>query len=423
MKITITNVGAINSATIHLDSLTVIAGENDTGKSTIGKVIFALVQAYSRFPLAVSKAKKNQVRKLIQRLYFTVGRSAESKASPEMQDVLGLLRSAERFDSQIPLPIVIGLAKIALSSENISLEKKMEVEKILNELNDDFSGDDEIGKYILRALRSEFADHVVSKPLPQDLTGGILLLDKGEEILNIKFTDKRIVSFKSERSLEINDATFIDGPSILQYFAAISDFNEIGEKQIRGHSLPYHSIDLADKLRNVKENKSYIDANQLTELEQLIHGSMKYDRREVDFLFYRDESKIPANNVASGVKALSIMSLLIRGDYIKKDSIVILDEPETNLHPSWQIAYAKLISELVAGGVKVLVASHSPYIVEALKIYSADLDSPKFYLSQRSASGDVVYSDTHGDITAIIAALTKPLAELINNGSDDDFWG
>lgn len=426
MKITITNVGAINSATIELDSLTVIAGENDTGKSTIGKVIFALVQAYSRFPLAVNKAKKNQVRKLVDRLYFTFRRSSELKESSEMQDVLELLRNAERFDSPVPLPIVIGLVKMVLASQNISQENKVAVERILNELNDDFSTDNEIGKYILKALRSEFANFIVSKPLSQeaqDLVGGISLIDRDEEILNIKFSDRKIINFKSDKSLPISDATFIDGPAILQYFTAISDFNEIGEKKIRGRSMPYHSIDLAEKLRNVKENQISFEEENLTELEQLIHGKMNYDKREVDFLLYRNNSKIFANNVASGIKALSIMSLLIRGDYIKKESVVILDEPETNLHPSWQIAYAKFISDIAARGVKVLVASHSPYIVEALKLYSSNVHGSRFYLSHRDTSGNILYSDTHGDITEIISALAKPLADLMSTGSDDEFWG
>jgi ABC-type uncharacterized transport system ATPase subunit len=37
-----------------------IAGENDTGKSTIGKVLFAIVQAFSKFPLVVQR--ENQVK-------------------------------------------------------------------------------------------------------------------------------------------------------------------------------------------------------------------------------------------------------------------------------------------------------------------------------------------------------------------------
>ena len=38
MKLKITGVGTIDNAEIELSNLTVIAGENDTGKSTVGKI-------------------------------------------------------------------------------------------------------------------------------------------------------------------------------------------------------------------------------------------------------------------------------------------------------------------------------------------------------------------------------------------------
>ena len=43
MRIEIKNVGQIEKAVIDLEGITVIAGENNTGKSTIGKTVFALL--------------------------------------------------------------------------------------------------------------------------------------------------------------------------------------------------------------------------------------------------------------------------------------------------------------------------------------------------------------------------------------------
>ncbi len=45
MEIIIKKIGLLPKAKIILDGLTVIAGENDTGKSTIGKVIFSIIKA------------------------------------------------------------------------------------------------------------------------------------------------------------------------------------------------------------------------------------------------------------------------------------------------------------------------------------------------------------------------------------------
>ena len=45
MILELQNIGMLNNAKIVLNGLTVIAGENDTGKSTIGKALFTLIKA------------------------------------------------------------------------------------------------------------------------------------------------------------------------------------------------------------------------------------------------------------------------------------------------------------------------------------------------------------------------------------------
>ena len=42
MRMTIEGIGKVSSATVPLDGITVVAGENNTGKSTIGKALFAM---------------------------------------------------------------------------------------------------------------------------------------------------------------------------------------------------------------------------------------------------------------------------------------------------------------------------------------------------------------------------------------------
>ena len=45
MELQLKNIGMIKEATVKIDGLTVIAGENDTGKSTVGKMFFALIKS------------------------------------------------------------------------------------------------------------------------------------------------------------------------------------------------------------------------------------------------------------------------------------------------------------------------------------------------------------------------------------------
>lgn len=46
MKVTIQNIGKIRNAEIEINGITVIAGENNTGKSTIGKVLYSFFNTF-----------------------------------------------------------------------------------------------------------------------------------------------------------------------------------------------------------------------------------------------------------------------------------------------------------------------------------------------------------------------------------------
>ena len=123
------------------------------------------------------------------------------------------------------------------------------------------------------------------------------------------------------------------------------------------------------------------------------------------------------------MKALSVMDILSRGGYLNTESLIILDEPETNLHPKWQKKYAEAIVKLSQKGVRILVNTHSPYMLESLKAYSGFFkSSAKFYFSHK-VRDEVSLIDTHGDISIIIDALSGPLRDLMleMQGEPDDF--
>ena len=48
MKLQLENIGMIKNATVKFNGLTVIAGENDTGKTTVGKVLFSEIRQYKK---------------------------------------------------------------------------------------------------------------------------------------------------------------------------------------------------------------------------------------------------------------------------------------------------------------------------------------------------------------------------------------
>ncbi len=88
---------------------------------------------------------------------------------------------------------------------------------------------------------------------------------------------------------------------------------------------------------------------------------------------------------------MSILSLYfyIRDQGHKPNQILMIDEPEMNLHPKNQRAMARFLASLVNQGIKVVVSTHSDYLVRELNHLTAlhkfkDEPSVKEYLEKRT---------------------------------------
>jgi predicted ATPase len=116
---------------------------------------------------------------------------------------------------------------------------------------------------------------------------------------------------------------------------------------------------------------------------------------------------------ATGIKTFGILQVLLENNYLKDNTILILDEPEVHLHPKWQLEMAKVIVELVKNGVKIVVNSHSPYMIDALKYYADKSKvNSNFYLAQKSEDETSTINDVTIDISPIFEKLTEPLEQL-----------
>src|SRR5690606_37100760 len=63
-----------------------------------------------------------------------------------------------------------------------------------------------------------------------------------------------------------------------------------------------------------------------------------------------------------------VRALLDVGFYLrckaKAGDLFIIDEPELNLHPKNQRAFARLVARMVNAGVKIFITTHSDYLVK-----------------------------------------------------------
>ena len=122
-------------------------------------------------------------------------------------------------------------------------------------------------------------------------------------------------------------------------------------------------------------------------IKEILGGEIKKENGEL-FFVRENGIKTHMKNTSSGVKQVAIIQTLLNNKELEPNSFLIMDEPEVNLHPEWQIKFAKILVLLVKElDLSIYIASHSPFFIEAIELYSQyyDLiDDSYFYLTQKA---------------------------------------
>ncbi|MCB4763531.1 MAG: AAA family ATPase [Sulfurovum sp.] len=406
MELQLKNIGMIKEANVKIDGLTVIAGENDTGKSTVGKIIFCIIKATSRYKEDFNESKIYKIENKLDRLFFYVRRNIDfidednEKYYDELKNIFSI-RHYMSYNKEKKLDEYIQrLTNYLKKSLFDGMIDKDEIESTLKQLKSIINKPEDKNKSIENALnkvfRSEFDSNIVS--FNEDI-GFIKLIENKLTLLDLKIENNKNENNKIEiinecEPIEFDEVTFIETPLILNNHDMLIrsqtglDINKRGSRRLGVPYTTLHTKDLFDKLKSngfgfFLENE--FEDQLKNNIQNIINGEIIYDIEKRDFVYIKNNQKIPIKNTATGIKSFGIIQLLIDNDFINRNSVLILDEPEIHIHPKWQLKYAQLISVLVDNAVPVIVTSHSPYMIEALKRYSEVEeieDRTNFYLAE-----------------------------------------
>ncbi len=314
MLLKLKNIGMIKEAEVKIDGLTVIAGENDTGKSTVGKA-----------------------------LYFMI------------KNINEMLLQAD-----------ISYSFIEIFKEDNFLQK----------------------------------DGYLS-----------LKTNKNEYYINSYFSTDLTNQYKESDDSSL-DPIFIETPLIWHFTDFFRDVAQIESQLKIKLDYPYLMKELNFKL-HIKKTLSEPGINIKNEIAFLIGGNFR--KNEIGhYYFDKKGQKVELVNTATGIKSFGILQVLSQNNYLNKNTVLILDEPEVHLHPKWQLKYAKLITMLVKKGVKVLVNSHSPYMIEALKRYSEINkieNKTNFYIAKNGYIKQIENSN-YTTLSKIFEILSEPFEEF-----------
>ncbi len=139
--------------------------------------------------------------------------------------------------------------------------------------------------------------------------------------------------------------------------------------------VPYPVLRNLDFLRKLK-NGFYKEPGRLAHMfpdileqfQSLVGGN--FEMLESIPFFVPDEKKsarLRMNESSGSVRALYLLSSYLY--YIAAPGdILMIDEPELNLHPERQRQMARLLARLVNAGVKVFLTTHSDYLIRELNV-------------------------------------------------------
>ena len=109
-------------------------------------------------------------------------------------------------------------------------------------------------------------------------------------------------------------------------------------------------------------------SNIATLLEQsLIDGELIIDSSNgaTEILYARNGFAIPVTKASSMVNEIAPILIYLR-NYVFPSDLIIIDEPEAHLHPAAQQQMAAALAFMVRSGLRVLITTHSHYMVEQL---------------------------------------------------------
>ncbi len=145
------------------------------------------------------------------------------------------------------------------------------------------------------------------------------------------------------------------------------DANQLLGK-LQRYPLPIRdSLAISEDLANISRNKSEYSflADKMEEV--LLDGKINISKYgEVQYSPNKSKVKNLSMNLSGSiVKSLSNLVIYFR-HLAKKGDFIIIDEPELNLHPDNQRKVARLFGEIINQGFKVMISTHSDYIIREL---------------------------------------------------------
>ncbi len=398
MRLQVRNLGNIREGDIELTKLTIVTGDNNTGKTYLAHTLFGLLSYLTERLDAIGNSltqdladgynldieqvigmlperlETNLIHYVDHRLHLdlaaTEGRFNKTKLFIKLnvdEDYI-----AKAFESHLSISDVV-----AYSAVKVSHDRFIRIKRINSDV-------EHIPSQVVREWLSKM---VIRNCLSTDL--------RRLFIASIERSGAAI--FRNELNLTKNRLMDVAFTSDTDYLK--NPIRLLEELQKSSYPLPIrYNLDFLTTLGTIQERRSEIAQKYpeiIKDFSDLMGGGIAVDKNSGNVTF--SPSSSPNVRLGMPESSSSVRSLVIIACYLKHlaapGDMLIVDEPEQNLHPSKQRRFAQLLARLVNAGLNVFITTHSDYIVREINslILLKGLDN----------NGDTLYKEhgySHNDL-------------------------
>ena len=364
LTVRLKNIGILKQAEFSLGDLTLICGENNTGKTYATYVLYGFLKSWHNFiPISISD---DQIHSLLTRGALKI------ELTQYLENIDHMLAEACK--------IYPGhLDRIFAAREGTFPNGEFHLHIGENNIHNK-----EINRKIELPQGGNFE---YSKPKGSELLTVTVVIEKEQREIDPDFA--RIVV-----EIIITDAIFSDSfprpfissaertgvaifrrrldrlPEELRHTDLDVDLRDLLLEPYQTYPWPVRdNINFTRQLEDFSKTESFIVKEYpeiLEDFANIIGGEYAITRN--DQLYYIPKST--RRRLTMDLSSSAVRSLLDIGFYlrciVRKGDLLMVDEPELSLHPENQRRIARLFSRLVNLGVKVFITTHSDYIVKEL---------------------------------------------------------
>lgn len=369
MKIQVTNLGAIRQAEFELGDMTIICGKNNTGKTYATYALFGFLSFWhDAFSIKMPE-------KLIKRLMVDGSiRLSIDEIISKANDVLA--EACREYSGQLSVVFA-------------SAEKNFETTTFLITIDPEEIKPEDSYEKTMGAPKQQILN--INKQVDNSSITVSLLVDKdkvsvyqtalsrtvGEAVKNIVFSSlfpKPFIASAERTGAAIfrKELNFARNRLLEQMSSMKKELNpfELLNQVYSDYALPVRSnVDFTRQLENVAKKSSFISKEYpeiLDDFRDIIGGEYRVIRDE---LYYVPNDhrriKLTMDESSSAVRSLLDLGFYLR-HVVQPGDLLMVDEPELNLHPENQRRIAQLFTRLVNLGIKVFITTHSDYIIKEL---------------------------------------------------------